>query len=76
MNDVALIGNLATDPIYQVSERNQRGVIHFDMAVNWQRYYRDDGQYVDLPTVYHRVVAFSPLTNNARESGADHGVCG
>ena len=68
MNDVTIVGNLTADPVYRISERNQRGVVRFDVAVNRQRFDRDSNQYIDLPPVYHRVVAFGPLADNANES--------
>ena len=68
MNDVTIVGNLTADPVYRVAERNARGVVRFDVAVNRRRFDRDSNQYVDLPPVYHRVVAFGPLADNANES--------
>jgi single-strand DNA-binding protein len=68
MNDVTIVGNLTADPVYRVSERNQRGVVRFDVAVNRQRFDRDSNQYIDLPPVYHRVVAFGPLADNVNKS--------
>jgi single-strand DNA-binding protein len=68
MNDVTIVGNLTADPVYRVSDRNQRGVVRFDVAVNRQRFNRESNQYDDLPPVYHRVVAFGPLADNANES--------
>jgi single-strand DNA-binding protein len=68
MNEVALVGNLTADPMYRTAETTGRGVIHFDIAVNRRRYDKDSGQYLDLPTVYHRVVAYGPLADNAKES--------
>src|SRR5215210_6209058 len=68
MNEITLVGNLTADPVYRVSDRNQRGVVRFDVAANRQRFDRDSNQYIDLPPVYHRVVAFGPLADNANES--------
>jgi single-strand DNA-binding protein len=68
MNDVTIVGNLTADPVYRVAERNARGVVRFDVAVNRRRFDRDSNQYIDLPPVYHRVVAFGPLADNANES--------
>ena len=50
MNDVTLVGNLTTDPVYRVSERNQRGVVRFDVAVNRRRFDRKTNQYDNRPT--------------------------
>jgi single-strand DNA-binding protein len=60
--------NLTADPVYRVSERNARGVIHFDVAVNRRRFNRESNQYDDLPPVFHRVVAFGPMADNVNES--------
>ena len=68
MNEVTILGNLTADPVYRVAERNARGVVHFDVAVNRRRFNRESNQYDDLPPVYHRVVAFGPLTDNVNES--------
>jgi single-strand DNA-binding protein len=68
MNEITIVGNLTADPIYRVAERNARGVVHFDVAVNRRRFNRESNQYDDLPPVYHRVVAFGPLADNVNES--------
>jgi len=68
MNETTIVGNLTADPIYHRSERSQRGVLRFDVAVNRRRFDRDAGQYVDLAPVFHRVVVFGPLADNANES--------
>jgi single-strand DNA-binding protein len=68
MNEVTIVGNLTADPVYRVSERNARGVVHFDVAVNRRRFNRESNQYDDLPPVFHRVVAFGPLADNVNES--------
>jgi len=68
MNEITIVGNLTANPVYRVAERNARGVVHFDVAVNRQRFNRESNQYDDLPPVYHRVVAFGPLADNVNES--------
>jgi single-strand DNA-binding protein len=68
MNEVTIVGNLTADPIYRVAEKLGRGVVRFDIAVNRRRFDRDTNDYVDLPTVYHRVMAFGPLADNVRDS--------
>jgi single-strand DNA-binding protein len=68
MNEITIVGNLTDDPTYHRSERSNRGVVRFDIAVNRRRYNRDSGQYDDLPPVFHRVVAFGPLADNANET--------
>ena len=68
MNEVTLIGNLTADPVYRVAEQSGRGVVRFDIAVNRRRFDRDTQDYRDLPTVYHRVVAFGPLADHVSDS--------
>jgi single-strand DNA-binding protein len=68
MNEITIVGNLTADPVYRVAERNSRGVVHFDVAVNRRRFNRESNQYDDLPPVFHRVVAFGPLADNVNES--------
>jgi single-strand DNA-binding protein len=68
MNEITIVGNLTADPVYRVAEQSGRGVVRFDIAVNRRRFDRDTNDYVNLPTVYHRVVAFGPLADNANES--------
>jgi len=68
MNEVTLVGNLTADPVYRVAEQSGRGVARFDIAVNRRRFDKDAGDYKDLPTVYHRVVAFGPLADHVNDS--------
>jgi single-strand DNA-binding protein len=68
MNEITLVGNLTADPVYRVAEKSGRGVVRFDIAVNRMRFDRDANDYVDLPTVYHRIVALGPLADNINES--------
>jgi single-strand DNA-binding protein len=42
--------------------------VRFDVAVNRRRFNRDTNQYDDLPPVFHRVVAFGPVAENAAET--------
>jgi single-strand DNA-binding protein len=67
MNETTIVGNVTADPILRMSA-NGRGVIRFDVAINRQRFNRDTNQYDDLPPVFHRVVAFGPLAQNAAET--------
>lgn len=67
MNEITIVGNLTDDPVYRTAS-NQRGVIRFDVAVNRRRFNRESNQYEDLPAVFHRVVAFGPLAENANGS--------
>ena len=67
MNETTIVGNVTADPILRMSG-NGRGVIRFDLAINRQRFNRDTNQYDDLPPVFHRVVAFGPVAQNAAET--------
>src|SRR3954467_845781 len=64
MNELTIVGNITADPILR-RPGNGRGVIRFDLAVNRQRFNRETNQYEDLPPVFHRVVAFGPVAENA-----------
>jgi single-strand DNA-binding protein len=68
MNEVTIVGNVTAEPILRMSEGTGRGVLRFDVAVNRRRFNRQSNQYEDLPPVFHRVVAFGPLAENAAES--------
>src|SRR4051794_14560981 len=67
MNEITIVGNVTADPVLRKSA-NGRGVIRFDVAVNRRRFNRDTNQYDDLPPVFHRVVAFGPVAENAAET--------
>ena len=49
MNDVTVVDNLTADPVYRVSERNGRGVVRFNLAVNRRRFDRETNQYDNPP---------------------------
>ena len=67
MNEITIIGNLTADPTLRMSG-NGRGVIRFDVAINRRHFNRETNTYDDLPTVFHRVVAFGPVAQNAAET--------
>src|SRR3954464_14097163 len=67
MNETTIVGNLTADPTLRKSGSG-RGVILFDVAINRRRFNRETNQYDDLPPVFHRVVAFGPLAQNAVET--------
>jgi single-strand DNA-binding protein len=67
MNELTIVGNVTADPILRRSG-NGRGVIRFDLAVNRRRFHRETNQHEDLPPVFHRVVAFGPVAENAAET--------
>jgi single-strand DNA-binding protein len=68
MNEVSIVGNVTAEPILRMSDTTGRGVLRFDVAVNRRRFNRETNQYEDLPPVFHRVVAFGPLAENAADS--------
>jgi len=67
MNEITIVGNVTADPVLRKSA-NGRGVVRFDVAINRRRFNRETNQYDDLPPVFHRVVAFGPLAENAAET--------
>ena len=46
----------------------ERDHIRFDLAINRRRFNRETNQYDDLPPVFHRVVGFGPVAENAAET--------
>jgi single-strand DNA-binding protein len=64
MSGMTIVGNLTIDPIHAVSQ----SLIRFDGAVNRAYFNREKGQYDDLPPVFHRVMAFGPVAENAAET--------
>jgi single-strand DNA-binding protein len=68
MNELTIVGNVTADPVLRMAESSGRGVLRFDVAVNRRRFNRESNQYEDLPPVFHRVVAFGPLAENAADS--------
>jgi single-strand DNA-binding protein len=67
MNEITIVGNVTADPVLRKSA-NGRGVVRFDVAINRRRFSRETNQYDDLPPVFHRVVAFGPVAENAAET--------
>src|SRR4051794_36723285 len=67
MKENTIVGNVTADPILRMSGEG-RGGIRFYLAINPQRFKPDTNQYHDLPPVFHRVVAFGPVAQNAAET--------
>jgi single-strand DNA-binding protein len=67
VNEITIVRNLTADPILRKSG-NGRGVVRFDIAINRRRFNRETNQHDDLPPVFHRVVAFGPVAENAAET--------
>src|SRR5215203_1620885 len=67
MNEITIHGNLTAEPVLR---RGQTGNVFltFDIAVNRSYYARDRGVRVDLPAVFHHVIAFNNLAENAAAS--------
>jgi len=65
MNEMTIHGNLTADcePIRYSADG--KAAINFSVAVNRRRYDRTSGQWTDLNPVFHRVVAFGTLAENA-----------
>jgi single-strand DNA-binding protein len=61
-----LVGNLCQDPVLRQPFRGSRPYAKFTVAVNIQR--RIGDEYVDRPTVFHRVVCFGQLAENVSNS--------
>jgi single-strand DNA-binding protein len=67
MNEITVHGNLTAEPVLR---KGQSGNVFltFDIAVNRSYYDRGRGTRIDLPAVYHRVIAFNGLAENAAAS--------
>src|SRR6266498_3498504 len=63
MNEITLHGNVTAEPV----RRSNTGRIatSFSVAVNNGYYDRRSGQYVTQPAVFHHVVCFGDLADNA-----------
>jgi len=67
MNEITIVGNVTADPVLRMSA-NGRGVVRFDVAINRRRFNRETNTYEDFPPVFHRVVGFGPVAQNAAET--------
>jgi single-strand DNA-binding protein len=68
MNDLTIVGNVTAEPVVRFSEGSGRGVLRFDVAVNRRRFNKEQNRWIDDPAVFHHVVAFGQLAENAAES--------
>ncbi|NKQ59033.1 single-stranded DNA-binding protein [Amycolatopsis sp. K13G38] len=68
MNEQTIVGNLTRDPEVHVSAKNARTVTTFDVAVNRRRFDRETGEWIEQTPVFHRVVTYGQLADNAAES--------
>ncbi|GAA1328980.1 single-stranded DNA-binding protein [Pseudonocardia xinjiangensis] len=67
MNEITIHGNLTANPELRYSAGGVP-VLTLTVAVNRSRYDRRSGGYTNLPPVFHRVVAFNQLAENAAAS--------
>jgi single-strand DNA-binding protein len=65
MNTLTIHGNLTADPDPLRHSADGKPVLNFSVAVNRRRYDRTTGRWTDLAPVFHRVVAFGALAENA-----------
>jgi single-strand DNA-binding protein len=64
MNELTIHGNTVDTPTVRYSA-DGKAAVNFSVAVNRRRYDRQAGQWTDLTPVFHRVVAFGTLAENA-----------
>ena len=64
MNDITIHGNLTADPVLREGQSG-KSFLTFTVAVNRSYYAADRGTRVDLPAVFHSVIAFNQLADNA-----------
>ncbi len=64
MNELTITGNLTDEPTLHYTPGGV-AVLTLTVAVNDRRFDRGRGQWVDRPAVFHRVVAFRGLAENA-----------
>ncbi len=77
MNEITIHGNLTDEPIIRYSSE-AKAAVNFTVAVNRRRFDRQANRWVDLAPVFHRVVAFGQLAENAANlpKGASVAVTG
>lgn len=64
MNEITIHGNLTDEPALHHSPTGV-AVLTFSIAVNGRRFDRATSRWVDTAPVFHRVVAFQGLADNA-----------
>ena len=67
MNEITIQGNLTDDPALHHSP-NGVAVLTFSVAVNGRRFNRQTNGWVHTAPVFHNVVAFNALAENAADS--------
>jgi single-strand DNA-binding protein len=64
MNEITIHGNLTDEPTLRYSPSGVP-VVSFSVAVNGRRFNRQTNRWVDKAPVFHQVVAFNGLAENA-----------
>src|SRR5437764_14572289 len=67
MNEITIHGNLTDEPTLHSSPSGV-AVLTFSVAVNGRRFNRATNRWVDTAPVFHSVVAFQALAENAAAS--------
>lgn len=64
MNELTIHGNITDSPTLRYTDSGT-AIATFSVAVNRRRFDRTTGQWTDMPPVFHRVVTFRALAENA-----------
>lgn len=67
MNEITIHGNLTDEPALHHSPTGV-AVLTFSVAVNGRRFDRANNRWLDTSPVFHRVIAFQRLADNAAAS--------
>ena len=67
MNEITIHGNLTADPVLREGQSG-KPFLTCTVAVNRSYYAADRGTRVDLPAVFHSVIAFNQLADNAAQT--------
>ena len=67
MNEITIHGNLTADPVLREGQSG-KPFLTCTVAVNRSYYAAERGTRVDLPAVFHSVIAFNALADNAAQT--------
>ena len=67
MNEITIHGNLTADPVLREGQSG-KPFLTCTVAVNRSYYAAERGTRVDLPAVFHSVIAFNQLADNAAQT--------
>ena len=67
MNEITIHGNVTADPTLRLGQSGN-AFLTFTVAVNRSYYDRGRGTRIELPAVFHDVIAFNNLAENAAHS--------